>query len=188
MAAVYEQLDDKLTDFIRRQKLFFVATAPLSAEGSVNLSPKGYDSLAILGPKTVAYLDLGGSGVETHAHLRENGRITLMFCAFDGPAMILRLYGHGESCGFDEPGFAEKMKLFPSFERARSVVTVHVTRIADSCGWGVPFFDFKGERDQLRRWVDARPHEEWAARRYESNATSIDGLPGLLRPNFGDTV
>jgi hypothetical protein len=182
MAAVYDQLDDRLTDFIRRQKLFFVATAPLSAEGSVNLSPKGYDSLAIIDRKTVAYADLGGSGIETHAHLRENGRITLMFCAFGGPAMILRLHGRGESCGFDEPGFAGKMKLFPGFERARAVVTVRLTRIADSCGWGVPMFDFKGERDQLRRWVDARPHAAWAARRYESNAASIDGLPGLSPP------
>ncbi len=182
MAAVYEHLNDKLTDFIRRQKLFFVATAPLSEEGSVNLSPRGYDSLAIIDPRTVAYADLGGSGIETHAHLRENGRITLMFCAFEGPAMILRLYGRGESCSFDEPGFAEKLKLFPGFERARAVVTVRLTRIADSCGWGVPFFDFKGERDQLRRWVDARPPGEWAARRYESNAASIDGLPALSPP------
>ncbi len=183
MAVVYDHLNEKLTDFIRRQKLFFVATAPLSAEGSVNLSPKGYDSLAIIDAKTVAYADLGGSGIETHAHLRENGRITLMFCAFEGPAMILRLYGRGESCAFDEPGFAEKMKLFPALRRARAVVTVRLTRIADSCGWGVPFFDFKGERDQLRRWVDARPHDEWAARRYEGNAASIDGLPGLSAPS-----
>jgi hypothetical protein len=182
MAAVYDHLDDTLTKFIRRQKLFFVATAPLSAEGSVNLSPKGYDSLAIIDPKTVAYADLGGSGIETHAHLRENGRITLMFCAFEGAAMILRLYGRGESCGFDEPGFAEKLQLFPGIERARSIITIHIARIADSCGWGVPFLDFNRERDQLRRWVDARPHEEWAARRYESNATSIDGLPGLSAP------
>jgi len=182
MAAVYDRLDDRLTTFIRRQKLFFVATAPLSAEGSVNLSPKGYDTLAIIDPLTVAYLDLGGSGIETHAHVRENGRITLMFCAFEGPAMILRLYGRGESCTFDEPGFAEKLALFPGFERARAVVTVRISRIADSCGWGIPFFDFAGERDQLRRWVDARPHDEWAARRYDSNAASIDGLPGLSPP------
>jgi len=181
MATVYDQLDDKLIDFIRRQKLFFVATAPLSAAGSVNVSPKGYDSLAIIDPKTVAYVDLGGSGIETHSHLRENGRITLMFCAFEGPANILRLYGRGESCAFDAPGFAERMRMFPPFERARAVVTVRITRIADSCGWGVPFFEFKGEREQLRRWVDARPDDEWAARRYETNGVSIDGLPGLTK-------
>lgn len=179
MSAVYDELSETLIGFIRRQKLFFVATAPLSAEGSVNVSPKGYDSLAIIDSKTVAYVDLGGSGIETHAHLRENGRVTLMFCAFEGAANIVRLYGHGETCSFDEPGFADKMKLFPAFERARGVITVHIHRVADSCGWGVPFFDYKGERDQLRRWVDARPEEEWAARRYEGNAVSIDGLPGL---------
>jgi len=185
MGTVYEALDAKLIAFIRRQKLFFVATAPLSAEGCVNVSPKGYDSLAIIDSRTVAYLDLGGSGIETHAHLRENGRITLMFCAFEGAANILRLYGHGESCSFDEPGFDEKMALFPAFERARGIVTVCIDRIADSCGWGVPFFDYKGERDQLRRWVVSRTPEEWAGRRYESNAVSIDGLPGLSRYSAG---
>lgn len=185
MAEVYDRLDDKLIAFIRRQKLFFVATAPLSAEGSVNVSPKGYDSLAILDPQTIAYLDLGGSGVETHAHVRENGRITLMFCAFEGPANILRIYGEGEALGFGEPGFAEKMALFPTFQRARGVITVRIRRIADSCGWGVPFFEFKSERDQLRRWVDHRPHEEWAERRYATNGVSIDGLPGLDRPSLG---
>ena len=182
MGATYEQLDEKLIAFIRRQKMFFVATAARSDEGSVNVSPKGYDSLAILDNRTVAYLDLGGSGIETHAHLRENGRITLMFCAFDGPANILRLYGRGESCAFDDPGFDQKMRLFPDFQRARNIVTVHVERVADSCGWGVPFFDYRGERDQLRRWVDARPDDEWSARRYDANAVSIDGLPGLTPP------
>jgi hypothetical protein len=182
MATVYEQLDDELIGFIRRQKLFFVATAPCSTKGSVNVSPKGYDSLAILDPKTVAYVDLGGSGIETHAHVRENGRITLMFCAFEGAPSILRIYGEGETVAFGEPGFAEKMALFPAFERARGVVTVRIRRIADSCGWGVPFFEYKGERDQLRRWVDHRPREEWVERRYESNARSIDGLQGLVRP------
>jgi len=181
MSTVYEQLDERLVDFIRRQKLFFVATASLAGSGSVNVSPKGYDSLAIIDNLTVAYADLGGSGVETHAHLRENGRITLMFCAFEGAANIVRLYGRGESCAFNEAGFDEKMRLFPSLDRARNVVTVRITRVADSCGWGVPFFEYKGEREQLRRWVDARPHEEWAERRLASNALSIDGLPGLAR-------
>jgi hypothetical protein len=181
MGKVYERLDDRLTAFIRRQKLFFVATAPLSGDGCVNVSPKGYDSLAILDERTVAYLDLGGSGIETHAHVRENGRITLMFCAFEGAASILRLYGRGEAAAFNEPGFAEKMGLFPGFQRARAVITVRITRVAESCGWGVPFFEFKGERDQLRRWVDDRPEEVWAERRLSTNAESIDGLPGLVR-------
>jgi hypothetical protein len=180
MSQPYDRLDDKLIAFIRRQKLFFVATAPLSADGHVNLSPKGYDSLAIIDPLTVAYVDLGGSGIETHAHIRENGRLTLMFCAFEGAAKILRLYGRGEAVAFNEPGFAEALARFPGFERARAVITVHIERIADSCGWGVPFFDFKGERDQLMRWIEARPVDEWTARRLESNAQSIDGLPGLI--------
>jgi hypothetical protein len=135
--------------------------------------------VVIIDSRTVAYVDLGGSGIETHAHLRQNGRVTLMFCAFEGPANIVRVYGRGESCSFDEPEFARKMELFPAFERARGVITIAIHRVTDSCGWGVPFFDYKGERDQLRRWVDAREEEEWAARRYESNAASIDGLPGL---------
>ena len=155
MGGAIERLDDKSIDFIRRQKLFFVATAPLAADGSVNVSPKGYDSLAIIDRGTVAYVDMGGSGIETHAHVRENARITLMFCAFEGPANIVRVYGRGETCSFDEPEFARKMKLFPAFERARGVITVRIHRVADSCGWGVPFFDYKGERDQLRRWVVA---------------------------------
>lgn len=181
MSTTYDQLDDKLIAFIRRQKLFFVATAPLSADGCVNLSPKGYDSLAIIDSRTVAFVDLGGSGIETHAHLNENGRITLMFCAFEGPANILRLYGRGEAVAFDHPAFAGRIRLFPSFERARAVITVRIERVADSCGWGVPLFDYRGDRDQLKRWVDARPFDEWAARRFESNAMSIDGLPGLVR-------
>lgn len=180
MSTAYDQLDEKLIAFIRRQKLFFVATAPLSGDGCVNLSPKGYDSLAIIDNQTVAYVDLGGSGIETHAHLAENGRITLMFCAFEGPANIVRLYGRGESVAFDDPRFADRIALFPAFERARAVITVHIHRVADSCGWGVPFFDYKGERDQLRRWVDARPFDVWAERRFETNAQSIDGLPGLI--------
>lgn len=181
MAKTFDALDDRLIAFIKAQKLFFVATAPLSGEGSVNVSPKGYDSLAVIDAHTVAYLDLGGSGIETLAHVRENGRVTLMFCAFEGPASILRLYGRGEAVNFDEPGFTEKMALFPDFDRARSIITVHIDRIADSCGWGVPFMEFKGERDQLRRHIDHRPEAEWRERRYESNATSIDGLPGLVR-------
>jgi hypothetical protein len=183
MSNTYEALDDRLIAFIRRQNLFFVATAPLAADGSVNVSPKGYDSLVIIDNATVAYLDLGGSGIETHAHVRENGRITLMFCAFEGPANIVRLHGRGEATAFNEDGFAEKMALFPAFDRARAIVTVHITRVSDSCGWGVPFYEYQGEREQLRRHVDARPFDEWAARRLEANRTSVDGLPGLLAPS-----
>lgn len=182
MSATYERIEGKIRDFIEAQKMFFVATAALSAEGTVNLSPKGYDSLRILDETTVAYADLGGSGVETMAHVRENGRITLMFVAFDGAPNIVRLHGKGVVTAFEDEGFAEQLALFPGLTRARSVIRVDVQRISDSCGWGVPFFDFRGERDQLRRWVDHRDQQTWRERRYASNALSIDGLPGLTRP------
>jgi hypothetical protein len=184
VSQTYDALNDKLIGFIRRQKLFFVATAPLSGEGHVNVSPKGYDSLVILDAHTLAYLDLGGSGIETHAHVTENGRITLMWCAFEGPADIVRVYGRGEAVALDDPRFPELLAHFPGHDRARAVILVHVTRAADSCGWGVPFFEFKGERDQLKRWVDAKPLDEWAEHRYRTNAQSIDGLPGLVRPSL----
>lgn len=187
MGKTYEQLDQKLIDFIGRQKMFFVATAPLSADGHVNLSPKGYDAFRVLGPNKVAYCDLGGSGIETVAHIRENGRITIMFCAFEGPALILRLYGRGSVLQFDEPGYDEaKARLFPNIDRARNIVTVDVHRIADSCGWGVPFYDFKSEREQLVRAIKHIPPEEWGPRRYKSNTLSIDGLPGLKRPETAE--
>jgi hypothetical protein len=181
MAKLYDAIDDKLSAFIAKQKMFFVATAPLSKDGHVNVSPKGYDAFRILGPKRVAYADLGGSGIETVAHARENGRITIMFCAFEGPAMILRLYGKASVMQFDDPHFDAELARFPGFERARNIVFVDVDRVGDSCGWGVPFYDFKGERDQLKRAIDHRPRDEWAERRYTSNAESIDGLTGLIR-------
>jgi hypothetical protein len=181
MSKVYEALDDRLKGFIAAQKLFFVATAPLGEEGRVNLSPKGYDSLRVLDDHTVAYLDLGGSGIETLAHLRENGRITLMFVAFEGPASILRLYGKGEAVSVGEPGFDELFALFKGFDRARSIIKVRIDRIADSCGWGVPFYNYAGEREQLVRWIEHKPFDEWIEHRYRTNETSIDGLPGLAR-------
>jgi len=180
MGDTHERLNDKLRAFIGKQKMFFVATA--ARDGTVNVSPKGYDSVAIIDEATIAYLDFGGSGIETLAHVKENGRITLMWCAFEGPANILRVYGQGEAVSFDESGFAELLALFPGFDRARSVIKIKVERIADSCGWGVPFYEFKGEREQLKRWVDNRSEDEWKERRYASNALSIDGLPGLVRP------
>jgi hypothetical protein len=105
-----------------------------------------------------------------------------MFCAFEGPANIVRLYGQGECTAFEEPGFKDKMALFPAFHRARGVITVHLTRVTDSCGWAVPFYDYRGERDQLLRWIDAATDEAWAEKRYATNAHSIDGLTGLVRP------
>jgi hypothetical protein len=181
MGKIYSQIDDDLAAFIGRQKMFFVATAPLSSAGHVNVSPKGYNCFRLISPTRVAYADLGGSGIETVAHVRENGRMTIMFCAYEGPAMILRLYGTAQVMQFDEPAFDKELSFFPGIERARNIIFIDVERIADSCGWGVPFYEFKSERDQLKRWVDNRPQDEWAERRYISNAESIDGLPGLQR-------
>lgn len=181
MSTTYTQLDDKLISFIKQQKMFFVATAPLSGDGHVNVSPKGYDAFRVISPTQVAYADLGGSGIETVAHARENGRITIMFCAVEGAALILRLYGKARVIQFDEPGFDAELARFPGFERARNIVFIDIERVADSCGWGVPFFEFKGERDQLKRAIEHRSRDEWAAKRYVSNAQSIDGLPGLVK-------
>lgn len=182
MSNTFDSLDDKLIDFIKQQKMFFVATAPMSADGSVNVSPKGYDSFVVLDNNTVAWIDLGGSGIETLAHVRENERITIMFCAFEGRANILRIYGKGEAIAFDDPGFDELLALFPAFDRARSIIRVSIDRVTDSCGWGVPFYEFKGEREQLKRWIDNKPRDEWQEHRYNTNAQSVDGLPGLVRP------
>ena len=181
MGKIYDRIDDKLEAFIAAQKMFFVATAPLSGDGHVNLSPKGYDSFAILGPNKVAWLDVGGSGIETLAHLKENGRITVMFCAFEGSANILRLYGTGEAVQFDDPRFPDLLSKFPAFDKARAIITVDVTRIADSCGWGVPFYEFREERDQLKRYAD-NPKvsaDQWADVYRFKNAESIDGLTGI---------
>ena len=183
MGKLYSHLDPRLCDWIGAQHMFFVATAPLSGDDHVNVSPKGYDSFRILGPNRVAYLDLGGSGIETQAHIQENGRITIMFCAFQGRARILRLYGHGRAVGFEEPEFTRLRQHFDLKCRARAVIVVDVERIADSCGWSVPFMEFQGERDQLLRSQSIyKTDAQWAAQRYGSNSESIDGLPGLHPP------
>ena len=182
MGKSYEALNDKLEAFIKAQHMFFVATAPLTPDGHVNVSPKGYDTFRILSPNKVAYLDYGGSGIETHAHVLENERITLMFCAYEGKPNILRLYGRGSVCAFYDEGFDELMKLFPDYDRARAIIIVDLTRITDSCGFSIPFYEYQGERDQLDRTHRHRSVEDWYEYRLSRNAESIDGLPGLIRP------
>jgi hypothetical protein len=179
MGKVYEVLDERLGEFIRRQHVFFVATAPLAGEGRVNVSPKGLDTFTILGPRQVAYLDLVGSGIETIAHLRENGRITLMFCAFEGPPRIVRLYGRGEALEPGTPGFDALVARFPAHPGARSVVRVDLHRIADSCGYGVPLMRFEKERDQLHAWAERKGADGLERYKREHNRASLDGLPGL---------
>jgi hypothetical protein len=179
MSRVYEQIDESLKTFIEAQQMFFVATAPLSGDGLVNLSPKGLDSFRILDPHTVAYLDLVGSGVETVAHVRENGRIVLMFCAFEGKPNIVRLHGCGQAIEPRQPEFDDLRALFPRFPGTRSVIKVVVHRIADSCGYGVPLYRFEGHRSQLGDWAERKGPEGVRTYKNERNRISLDGLPGL---------
>ena len=189
MGRTYDAIDDRLAAWIGRQPMFFVGSAPLSAEGHVNVSPKGpIGTLRVLGPRRVAYLDFIGSGAETIAHLRENGRIVVMLCAFQGPPRILRLHGTGRTHLADDPGFdalcAEAAFELPTVpEGRRAVVEVNVTRIGDSCGYGVPLMDHAGERPHMAAADAKRLRTQGPAgfRRYqaEHNARSLDGLPAV---------
>lgn len=181
MAKQYATIEPALAEFLRRQHVFFVATAPLGDDGHVNLSPKGHDTFAVLDETTVAYLDLTGSGVETISHLRENGRITLLFCAFEGPPKIVRLHGRGDVIEKGEEEYAALAARFPHFDGARAVVRVRVTRVSDSCGYSVPLYDYVGERSQLLAWADRKGAAGLDEYREKNNAASIDGLPGLQR-------
>lgn len=179
MAKTYLELDAQLEAFIEAQPVFFVATAPLDPNGHVNASPKGLDTLRILGPKTVAYLDIFGSGVETIAHLRENRRIVLMFCAFQGPPKILRLHGRGLVVEPHEPEFCKLQFHFPVYEGTRAIIVVEVTRISDSCGYGVPLLQYERDRADLPSWCRKRGEKGLKIYRKEKNRQSIDGLPGV---------
>jgi len=179
MGKVHDAIDDGLADFIRAQRMFFVTTAPLAAGGLLNLSPKGLDTFTILDPHTVAYLDLTGSGVETIAHLRENGRITIMFCAFEGAPKILRLYGRGSVIAPADPAFASLRGRFGALDGVRAVIRVALTRIADSCGYAVPRYRYEGDRTQLEDWARRKGPEGVRSYQDEHNRRSLDGLPGL---------
>lgn len=172
-------LDDSTISFIRSQAMFFVASAPLDAAGHVNISPKGLDTFRVLDSTRVAYLDLTGSGVETIAHIKENGRVTIMFCAFDGPPKILRLHGRGRVIEAEDKEFGELRPAFPDFDGVRSVIVVELTRVSDSCGFGVPLFKYAGERSQLEAWVKQKGPEGLKTYRENKNRSSIDGLRGL---------
>jgi hypothetical protein len=179
MAKVFDAIDDRLAEFIRSQHVFFVASAPLAADGHVNLSPKGEGALHILGPKQVAYLDLVGSGAETIAHVRENGRITFMFCAFEGPPRIVRLQGRARAVEPGDSDWEELSSAFPARPNARAVIAAEIDRISDSCGYGVPLMKFEAERTQLPAWADRKGPEGVAAYQLENNLESLDGLPAL---------
>lgn len=178
MARSQDQITDAIADWIGRQRMFFVATAP-NQDGHVNVSPKGLDTLRIIGPNRVAYLDLTGSGAETIAHLRDNGRITMMFCAFEGPPRIVRLYGTGSHVAATDQAFVEAAEPFGSQHGARAVISIDVDRVADSCGYAVPRYDYVEQRTRLTEWSDKRDDQELVAYWAEKNSSSIDGLPAL---------
>jgi hypothetical protein len=182
MGKQFSTIEKSLKNFIESQPIFFVGTAPLDSDGHINISPKGLDTLRILGPRTVAYLDLTGSGVETISHLRENGRIVFMFCAFEGPPKILRLYGRGTAIEPDQKEFPDLASHFPQHEGTRAIIVAEISRIADSCGYAVPRLRYEGERNQLTAWAQKLGPDGLKTYREKKNRESIDGIPGLQSP------
>lgn len=179
MGKVFDEITPELSSWINGQKMFFVATAPRSVDGHVNCSPKGGDAFRILGPHEVAYADQTGSGIETVAHLRENGRIVIMFCAFEGGPKVLRLHGRGEVVTPGDEGFSGLKQHFAEMAGLRAIIKVQVTRVADSCGYAVPFYDFVAPRDVLDKYCEKLGSEGLVEYRSRKNLKSIDGLPGL---------
>ncbi len=182
MSRVLDGISAELRAFLEAQPVFFVATAPTSEDGHINCSPKGLDTFRVLDEHTVAYLDLTGSGIETVAHLRENARITLMFCAFSGRPDIIRLHGRGRVVPADAPDAADLLARFPEYPGARSVIVVDVERVSSSCGYAVPRMTLETPRDELLNWATKKGAPALAEYHAEKNARSIDGLPGL--PGF----
>lgn len=179
MSKTHDAINQSLEAWIAKQHMFFVASAPLSATGLVNCSPKGLDSFRVLGPRSVAYLDLTGSGIETVAHVRENGRIVIMFCAFDGPPKIVRFHGTADVIVPEDAEWRTLRPLFPEFPGARAIVRVTVQRISDTCGYAVPRLEFVGDRDTLVQSGEAKGPDGLRKYRLEKNTQSLDGLPGL---------
>lgn len=180
MGKFNDHITDEHAAFILKQHIFFVSTAPLSEEGHINLSPKGLDSFKILSPTKVAYMDLIGSGNETSAHILENGRITFMFCAFDGPPNILRLYGKGFAVLRTHAQWNELAKHFDIYPSTRQIIIADIFKTQTSCGFGVPFYEYKGERDVHFVWADKKGEEGLANYIDEKNLCSIDGLPTAI--------
>lgn len=175
---VHPEITPELGDWIARQPLVFLATAPLAEDGHINLSPRGLDSWRIPDPKRVVLLDLTGSGNETAAHLDENSRITLMWCAFEGPPRILRVYGQGRVILPEQDGWSELRPLFArGMPGVRQIFDIRVERVQTSCGFGVPLMKFEAQRDTLLRWAENKGEAALQDYRKENNATSIDGLP-----------
>ena len=182
MGRSFEVVPPELAEFVVAQPVYFVATAPLGPDDHVNVSPKGGDTVRVLDEATVAYLDLTGSGVETIAHLRDNGRITLMWCAFEGPPRIVRVYGRGDVVLPADPRFAALADRFPALAGVRSIIVVDVERVSTSCGFGVPVMQLQQPRQELQRWAERKGPAGVARYQAERNAASIDGLPGVAPP------
>lgn len=176
MAKLFDCITQELQKFIAAQQLFFVATAPLTPTGHVNVSPKGLDSFRVLSPQRVAYLDLTGSGNETSAHLQENGRITLMFCAFQEPPQILRLYGRGSVVLPNTPDWAELYAHFPNLPGIRQIIVAEIDRVQTSCGLGIPLYEPLGQREQLVEWARKKGSQGIQDYQQQKNRVSIDGL------------
>lgn len=179
MAKVFEKIDEKMRAWVGKQRMFFVATAPLAGDGFVNCSPKGLDAFRVIDDHTVAYIDLTGSGVETIAHLKENGRIVLMFCSFEAAPRIVRFHGRGAAHEAGSAAFNALAPHFPQLAGVRSIIVVDVQRISDSCGFGVPLMDFKAERTTLTDHWSQSGEDKAADYRRKENAQSLDGLPGI---------
>ena len=179
MAKFHEKLDADLRGFIGEQKMFFTASAP--ADGRINLSPKGMDTFRCLNDRTVAYLNLTGSGNETAAHLAQNGRLTIMFCGFEKRPLILRLYGTGRAIHHRDAEWDELFALFPDEPGARQIIVMDIESVQTSCGFAVPFYEFQGERPALRKYAENLGEDGLQDYWEEKNQMSIDGLPtGLV--------
>lgn len=182
MGKIYESISLELSNWISKQRIFFVSTAPLSKEGHVNCSPKGGDTFRVFNDREVGYLDLTGSGVESIAHVQENGRIVVMFCAFDGPPKIARLHGLGEVVYPDGLEFSRLRAHFPDAKGIRAIIRIKVSRISDSCGFSVPLYDYRENREVLNEWASRKSEPELSAYRKGKNAFSIDQIVGYKVP------
>jgi hypothetical protein len=180
MAKYFNAINNEHTNFIRKQKMFFVATAPISKEGHVNLSPKGLDSFQVLSPNKVAYIDIVGSGNETSAHILENGRITFMFCAFEGAPNILRLYGKGYTILPIHKEWNELSSYFTLPLAVRQIIVADIYQVSTSCGFGVPIYDYAGEREHAQKWAEGKGPEGLETYKQQKNLRSLDGLPTAL--------
>ena len=184
MGKAHNQITPEHRQFIENQKVFFVCTSPLSAEGHINLSPKGFDCFRVLSPTKVGYLDIVGSGNETSAHLLENGRITFMFCAFDGPPKILRLYGKGRTVLPGDPEWEELSKHFTNLPATRQIIIAELFKVKSSCGFGMPLYDYKEERNHAFKWAEKKGADGLDDYKKEKNIISMDGLPAPIATMF----